>query len=576
MARSNWWITQLTREGKPDEARRVFDAMSNRDVVSWTAMVSGYIRCGMIREARLLFENPRARKNVVTWTAMLSGYVRSKRIKEAEELFEKMPEKNVVSWNTMIAGYADNGLLEAAYELFERMPHRNVVSWNTMLTAMAQRGKINEAEELFRRMPEKDIISWTAMLAGLAQNGRVDQARLLFDQMPEKNVVSWNAMVSGYAQNLRLDEALHLFKMIPEPDLPSWNIMITGFIQNGELSKARDLFDRMTHRNVVTWTTLITGYVQDGLGEDALKVFSQMQSDGVKPNQATFVSLLAAVSDLAGLAEGKQIHQIISKTIFQFSPFVLSALISMYSKCGEIATARAVFDLTEHKDSVIWNGIIAAHAYHGCGREAIALFDSMRRGGFAPDGATYVGILSACSHSGLVGEGLELFRALLEDESVEVREDHYACLVDLCGRAGRLEDAATLLERLNVGSSSATAWGALLAGCNVYGNVRVGKLAAKSLLQVEPGNAGTYLLMSNIYASAGSWKQAASVRLKMKDKGLKKQPGCSWIEVGRRVHVFVVRDKSHSERDAIYSLILELHRWMRLSGYVPLTECAPE
>ncbi|MQL94839.1 hypothetical protein Taro_027504 [Colocasia esculenta] len=576
VARSNWMITQLCRDGKLAEARRLFDAMSSPDVVSWTSMISGYVRCGMIREAGLLFDNPAAKKNVVTWTAMLSGYVRSKRISEAEELFHKMPEKNVVSWNTMVAGYADNRLIDEACDLFGRMPMRNVVSWNTILTALSQTGRVDDALRLFDRMPEKDVISWTAMLTGLAQNGRIDEARSLFDEMPKRNIVSWNAMISGYAQNLRLDEALQLFEMMPERDLPSWNTMITGFIQNGELRRARDLFDRMQGRNVITWTTLITGYAQEGQGEEALKVFFQMQRDGINPNQATFVSVLAAVSDLAGLGEGKQIHQRINKTIFQYSPFVESALISMYSKCGEIGTARLIFDGTEQRDLVSWNAIVAAYAFHGCGREAIQLFEEMRKSGFKPDGATYVAVLSACSHSGLVGKGLNLFTALLRDESIEVKEDHYACLVDLCGRAGRLDEAARFIDGLEVGSSSACVWGALLAGCNVHGNVKIGKLAARKLLRVEPGNAGTYLLMSNIYASAGKWKDAARVRLRMKDKGLKKQPGCSWIEVGNRVHVFTVRDKSHSEAVVIYDLLQDLHHKMKLFGYIPDIDCAPE
>ena len=532
-------------------------------------MVSGYVRCGMLREARHLFDDPRAKKNVVTWTAMMSGYIRSKKIQEAANLFNKMPDKNVVSWNTMITGLIESGQLEKAYELFIRMPERNTVSWNTMMTGFSQNGKINEALDLFERIPTKDIISWTAMLTGLAQNGRIDEARSLFDEMPERNTVSWNAMVSGYAQNLRLDEARQLFEVMPEKDLPSWNAMISGYIQNNELQKAQELFNKMPERNVVTWTSLITGYIQEGLGEEALKLFTNMQHQRVTPNHATFVSLLAAVSDLAELAQGKQLHQIISKTVFQFSPFVVSALIAMYSKCGDIVTARKVFHLTEEKDRVIWNGIIAAHAYHGYGREAISLFESMRKTEFLPDGASFVGILSACSHSGLVEEGFKLFGELIRNEAIQLREDHCACLVDLCGRAGRLEDAAKFLDGIDVGRSSAIAWGALLAGCNVFGNVEVGKAAAKRLMEIEPGNAGTYMLMSNLYASAGRWKESTRMKVKMKDEGLKKQPGCSWVEIEGRIHVFVARDKSHCKKKEIYSLIKELHRRMKMSGYVP-------
>ncbi|KAJ4961350.1 hypothetical protein NE237_021260 [Protea cynaroides] len=567
VARSNWLISKFSREGKIAEAREIFDRMPIRDVVTWTAIISGYIKCGMVEEAWLLFDTVDAKKNVVTWTAMLSGYIQSNQFSGAEKLFRKMPHKNVISWNTMISGYAQNGQIDSAFELFQKMPDRNVVSWNTIITAMAHSGRIDEAWQLFDQMPERDVISWTAMVAGLSQNGRIDEARALFDQMPERNVVSWNAMITGYAQNLRLDEALDLFERMPGRDIPSWNTMITGLIQNGDLKRARKLFNQMHRRNVVSWTTMITGYVQDGQSEEALKVFSLMQADGIKPNQGTFVSILGACSNLAGLSDGRQIHQIISKTVFQNSTLVESALISMYSKCGEMSIAREIFDRSSQRDVVSWNGMITAYACHGCGREAIHLFNEMQKYGFKPDDVTYVGVLSACNHSGLVNEGLKYFEELMEDRSIDVREDHYACLVDLCGRAGRLKEAFDFIEHLGT-KPSANVWGALLAGCNVHGNVKIGNLVARRLLEVEPDNAGTYMLLSNIYASAGRWKEAARVRLKMKDKGLKKQPGCSWIEVGNRVHVFVVGDKSHSQVKLIYDILHDLHMKLKKAGYV--------
>ncbi|OVA04209.1 Pentatricopeptide repeat [Macleaya cordata] len=542
--------------------------MPDRDVVTWTTVISGYIKCGLIKEARVLFDEPGAVKNVVTWTAMLSGYIRSRQISEAEKLFDHMPHKNVISWNTMISGYAHNGLIDSAFYLFDKMPERNVVSWNTIITALAKSGRIDEARKLFDRMPERDVISWTAMVTGLSQNGRIDEARQLFDRMPERNVVSWNTMITGYAQNLRLEEALEIFKKMPVRDLPSWNTMITGFIQNGDLKRAKKLFNQLHERNVVTWTTMITGYVQDEQSEEALKIFSRMQVEGILPNQGTFVSVLSACSNLAGLGEGKQIHQIISKTNFQNSAFVESALISMYSKCGELSIAKEMFNRSSQRDLVSWNCMIAAYSHHGCGKEAISLMKEMRKFGFKPDDVTYVGILSACSHSGLVNEGLRFFDELVKDGSIELREDHYACLVDLCGRAGKLEEAFEFVEGLG-NKASKCVWGALLGGCSYYGNVKIGKLVAKRLLEVEPENAGTYLLLSNIYATSGKWKEAAKVRLKMKDKGLKKQPGCSWIEVGNRFHVFVVGDKSHNQAELIYSLLQDLHAKMKRAGYVP-------
>ncbi|KAF5175280.1 Pentatricopeptide repeat-containing protein [Thalictrum thalictroides] len=569
VARSNWLITKLSREGKINEARKVFDEMPERDVVTWTTVISGYVKCGLVQEARMLFDEVDAKKNVVTWTALIGGYIRSKQISEAERLFDQMPDKNVVSWNTMISGYAQNGRVDQAIELFDKMPNRNIVSSNTVITALAQCRRIDEARKIFDRMSERDVISWTAMVTGLSQNGRIDEARELFDQMPERNVVSWNAMITGYAQNMRLNEALDLFEVMPERDLPSWNTMITGFIQNGDLKRALKLFNEMHERNVVTWTTMITGHIQDGQSEEALKIFSKMQAEGIKPNQGTFVCILNACSDLAGLGEGKQIHQVISKTVYQNSAFVDSALINMYSKCGVLNIAREMFNMsTTQRDLVSWNSMIAAYAHHGCGREAILLMEELRQSKFKPDEVTYIGVLSACGHSGLVDEGLKYFHELVRSDSIGLREDHYACLVDLCGRAGRIKEAYDIAKSLGTKASSCV-WGALLAGCSVHGNIKLGRLAAKRLLEVEPENPGTYMLLSNIYASTGKWREASKLRLKMKDKGLKKQPGCSWIEADNRVHVFVVGDKSHSQSKPIYSLLRDLHFKMKRYGYLP-------
>ncbi|KAF3442514.1 hypothetical protein FNV43_RR16430 [Rhamnella rubrinervis] len=571
VARSNWLIAKLRKDGKLFEARKLFDEMPDKDVVTWTLVITWYIRCGMIEEARRLFDRVDSKKNVITWTAMVNGYIRLKRINEAERLFLEMPVKNVISWNTMIDGYAQNGQLGLALDLFESMPEKNVVSWNTIITALAQCRRMDHAQRLFDEMPERDVISWTTMVAGLSRNGRIDEARLLFNRMPVRNVVSWNAMITGYTQNMRLDEAFELFERMPERDMPSWNTMITGFIQNAELKRAWELFNAMPQKNAISWTTMITGYIQDGQNEEALKIFSKMvAADGVKPNQGTFVSILSACSNLAGLSEGQQIHQMISKIVlYHSSAFLVSALINMYSKCGELGSARKMFDdgLTSRRDLISWNGMIAAYAHHGCGIEAINLFEEMRKSGFKPDDVTYVGLLSACSHAGFVEEGLQYFDELVKDGSVQVREDHFTCFVDLCGRAGRLREAFDFISRLET-KPSASVWGALLAGCNVHGDMNIGKLAAQKLLEDEPENSGSYLLLSNIYASSGRWREAAKMRLKMKEMGLKKQPGCSWIEVGNMVHVFVVGDKSHCQSDIIYSLLCDLHEKMKKIGHV--------
>ncbi|KAL5204889.1 hypothetical protein ABZP36_009760 [Zizania latifolia] len=562
----NRCIVELAGAGRISDARRLFDRTPDRDVVSWTAMVAAYARQGMLRDARALFDRPDARRNVVTWTALLCGYARARRVDEAAVLFERMPERNVVSWNTMLEAYAAIGRVGDAYAFFNRMPVRDAGSWNILLAALVRSGNLEDARQVFERMPDRDVMSWTTMVSGLSRNGSVDEARLLFDAMPERNVVSWNAMISGYAQNYRIGEALGLFMNMPVRDVASCNIMITGFIQNKDLKSARELFDEMPKRNVITWTTMMNGYLQFMQSEMALELFNCMLVEGIRPNHVTFLGSLDACSNLAALCEGQQVHQMICKTSFQFDIFVESTLINLYAKCGEIRLARNVFDFSREKDLISWNGMIAAYAHHGFGIEAMRLYKKMQEGGYKPNDVTYVGLLSACSHSGLVDEGLKIFESMVKDSSIVVRDEHYTCLIDLCSRAGQLDSAKRLINRFKIKPTSSSVWSALLGGCNAHGNESIGDLAAKNLLEAEPDNAGTYTLLCNIYASAGKWKEAAKIRSEMNTRGLKKQPGCSWIEVANKVHIFVCRDKSHSESDLINGLLHDIHRIMRMTG----------
>ncbi|KAK3131550.1 hypothetical protein QOZ80_6AG0507930 [Eleusine coracana subsp. coracana] len=562
-------IVEMASAGRVCDARRLFDRTPDRDVVSWTAMMSAYARQGMLQDARALFDRPDSLRNVVTWTALLSCYVSAGRIDEAEALFQQMPERNIVSWNTMLKAYAAAGRMGDACELFSSMPVKDIGSWNILMAAHVRSGSLDKARKLFDKMPERDVMAWTTMVAGIARSGNVDEARMLFDAMPERNVVSWNAMISGYARNQRVNEALSLFVKMPMRDIASWNVMITGFIQNKDLKGARELFDEMPQRNVVTWTTMMNGYLQGEQSELALGLFSSMLVAGIRPNQVTFLAALDACRDLAALCEGKQVHQMICKTAYQLDTYIESTMMNVYAKCGEIELARKVFDLSREKDLISWNGIIAAYSHHGAGIEAMHLYQRMQENGYKPNDVTYVVLLSACSHSGLVDEGLKIFESMVNDRSVAVRDEHYTCLIDLCSRAGRLDDAKRLIQWLKIKPTSGSVWSALLGGCSAHGNESIGNLAARNLLEAEPDNAGTYTLLSNIYASAGKWKEAAEIRSEMNNRGLKKQPGCSWIEVANKVYVFVSRDKSHSESELINGVLQDIHHIMRISGSVP-------
>eukprot|EP01018_Ginkgo_biloba_P020678 Gb_35168 [translate_table: standard] len=627
----NATITRYVKNGRVDDARQVFDEIPERSVVSWNAMIAGYAQNGRIDDARKLFDRMPER-DVVSWTAMITGYAQSRKIEIARHFFDRMPERNIVSWNAMITGYVRNGRLEDALQLFDRMPERNVISWTAMLTAHAQAGRIETARHLFDAMPERNVVSYTAFIVGCAQNGRIDEARQLFDKMPERNAVSWSAMISGYVQdgkidaahelfqkmpnrnvasytamitgyarlgriddayrlfegmpnrdviawnamiavfshNGRVDNARQLFDRLPKRDVVSWNTMIAGYTLNGRLKDARQLFDKMPERNIVSWNTMIAGYLQNGHGGKALKLFSQMQKAGVKPDQSTYTSVLSACACIASLEGGKQVHEHIIKTGFNSDVFVGSTLITMYSKSGCIDNASHVFKKMPERDVVAWNAIIAGYGQHGHGKDALQLFEQMQQVGMKPDHITFVGVLVACSHVGLVDEARRYFSSMIQDHSIIPRADHYGCMIDLFGRAGHLEEAENFVKNMPF-EPNASMLGSLLGACRIHKNMELGKHVAERLFELEPQDAAPYVLLSNIYAAAGRWDEVAKVRAMMKDRGIKKQPGCSWIEVKNMVHAFHAGDRSHLETEKIYAILDGLTTQMEEAGYVPNT-----
>eukprot|EP01018_Ginkgo_biloba_P019405 Gb_07914 [translate_table: standard] len=596
----NIMITGYTRNGMPDDARRLFDEMPERNIVSWNGMIAGYARNGMIKDARLLFDKMPER-NVVSWTAMLTGYIQEGRIEDARVLFDEMPERNVVSWTAMMAGYIQDGKIENARQLFDQMPVRDVVTWSAMVTGYAQHGQIENARNLFDKMPVRNVVSWTAMISGYAQNGKIEDAQELFNQMPERNEVSWTAMITGYAQNGRLAEARRLFDKMPQKSMISQNAMITGYAQNGRIEDARQLFERLSERNVVSWTAMVVGYAQNrrieeahqlfekmpektivswtamikgytqsGYDDEALRLFSQMQRAGIKPDKSTFISILSACANLAALKQGKQVHQHLIKMRFECDVFVVSTLITMYVKCGTIDNALHAFDKAPERDVVLWNAMIAGYAQHGYGEEALQLFKQMQESGMKPDGITFVGVLSACRHTGLVDEGWLYFDSMSREYCITPRAEHYACMVDLLGRFGFLAEAENLINTMPF-EPDAVVWGALLGACRIHLNLELAECAAEHLFELEPQNPGTYVLLSNIYAAAGKWDDVAKVRKMMKDKGIKKVPGCSWIEVNNKVYAFLGGDRSHSQTEKIYAMLERLAGRMVAAGYVPDT-----
>jgi pentatricopeptide repeat protein len=541
-------------------------------------LVNFYAKCGNVKDARKAFDKI-PRRNIFSWNNMVAGYVSCGDMDNARQLFSEMAERNTVSWTTMIAGYAKWGSAEDARRLFDRMPARNFISWTAMISAYAQQGQFKQAFEFFCEMQragmKSDQFTFGSILSACAGLQALEEGKQVHTGIIksgfESDVFVGSAIVDMYAKCRGMDDAHKLFDKMSTQDVYAWTALIAGYTRCGRMEFARQLFDKIPEQNVVPWNAMISGYVQYGFGEEGLKLFSQMHQGGLKQDSWTFSSVLSACASLAALGYGKHIHSQIIKNGFESSMSVNNALVTMYFKCGTIDNAHQIFNKMSDKNAISFNAMIVGYAQHGCGKEVLQLFEQMVEAGNNPDHITFIGVLSACSHAGLVDEGFLYFDAMSQDHGITPTMDHYACMIDLLGRAGRLNKAEDFINCMPF-EPDARVWGALLGACCIHGNIALGKQAAEYLIQFEPQNDGTYILLSNIYASAGMWDDVAMVRKAMEDMGLKKKAACSWIEINNRVHTFMVKDNSHLQTAEIYATLKGLDTHMKEKGYFPDTK----
>ncbi|CAL2259142.1 unnamed protein product [Prunus armeniaca] len=507
--------------------------------------------------------------NIIKSNKLITSYIRAGDLDSARRVFEKMTVRTTVTWNSILSGYAKMpGKMKEACEVFEKCPEPDSCSYNIMLACYLHNFDVDAALEFFRKMPVKDTASWNTMLSGFAQNGKMREAHELFLVMPEKNSVSWSAMISGYVKCGDLDMAVELFEVAPVKSVVAWTAMVTGYMKFGKIELAEKLFREMPMKNLVTWNTMISGYVENCQAEEGLKLFRSMVGYGVRPNPSSLCSVLLGCSNLSALQMGKQVHQLIYKFELYNDTTAATSLVSMYCKCGNLGDAWKLFIEMARKDVVTWNAMIAGYAQHGAGLKALDLFDRMRNEGAKPDWITFVAVLMACNHAGLVDLGVQYFNSMARDYGVAAKPDHYTCMVDLLGRAGRLVEAANLIKEMPFEPHSAI-FGTLLGACRIHKNLELAEFAAKKLLDLDPTSAAGYVQLANVYAATNRWDHVAKVRQSMKKNRVVKTPGYSWIEVKSVVHEFRSGDRAHPELASIHEKLFELDRKMKLAGYVP-------
>lgn len=449
-----------------------------------------------------------------------------------------------------------------------------------LVSRYAKLGCAEHAQKLFDEMPNKDVVSWNSLISGFSQRGYLGKCleafcRMRFEMELRPNEVTLLSIISACTDMGALDEgkyshgfALKLGMLLEAKVV---NSLINMYGKSGNLDAACRLFEAMPVRNIVSWNSMVMVYTQNKFAEEGMSCFNMMRRAGVKPDEGTMVTLLQACEDLGvgKLAEG--IHGLIFGYGLNENGRIATALLDLYAKLGRLNVSTKVFGEIIDPDRVAWTAMLAGYAVHGYGREAMDLFESMVKEDVEPDHVTFTHLLNACSHSGLVKEGKYYFNIMSEVYAVEPRLDHYSCMVDLLGRSGLVNDAYELITRMPVEPNSGV-WGTLLGACRVYGNVELGKEVAERLFALNPSDPRNYIMLSNIYSAAGLWRDASKVRVLMKDRGLVRNPGCSFIEHGNKIHRFVVGDQSHPESEKIYVKLDELIEKIREAGFVSKTE----
>ncbi|XP_010255945.1 PREDICTED: pentatricopeptide repeat-containing protein At1g20230 [Nelumbo nucifera] len=519
-----------------------------------SSLINMYVKFGDIRNAHKVFDGM-THRNVVSWSAIIAGYAQQGFVGEAKELFIEMRdsgmEPNTISWNGLIAGCNHSGFSAESVALFQKMHLEGFkpdgISISCSLPAVGDLGDVKLGVQIHGNIIKQGLGSDKCVVSALidmyGKCGHTLEMWQVFDEMSEMDLGSCNALVAGLSRNGLVDDALRIFRQFEA--------------QGKEL-------------NVVSWTSVISSCTQNGKDIEALELFREMQISGIEPNSVTIPCLLPACANIAALMHGKAAHCFSIRRGISSDVYVGSALVDMYAKCGKIGDARKCFDGMPTRNLVCWNAIVRGYAMHGKAKDAMELFDLMQRSGQTPDFISFTCILSACSQRGLTEEGWYYFNSMSQDHGIEARMEHYACMVTLLSRAGRIEEAYDMIKKMP-SEPDACVWGALLSSSRIHGNVSMGKTAADKLFKLEPSNPGNYVLLSNIYAAKGMWSEVDRVRDMMKDMGLRKNPGCSWIEVKNKVHMLLAGDKSHPQITQIIMRLERLTIEMKKSGQLPIT-----
>ncbi|KAK4342935.1 hypothetical protein RND71_038751 [Anisodus tanguticus] len=450
-----------------------------------------------------------------------------------------------------------------ADQLFDGLPKRDVASATAIISRLAKLNQHKKAITIFSRMFELNIkpneftfgviIHSSVVLKDLNSGKQFHAISIKLGL--NSNVYVGSSLLDLYVKLCSIEEGHRIFNDTNEPNVVSYTTLLCGYLKEQRFDEAMEVFRVMPERNVISWNAMISGYSQKGRNEEAVNLFVEMLRRGFIPDQSTFPSLFSAAANMAALGGGKSFHACAVKYLDdELGVFVGNSLVSFYAKCGSLEDSLRVFNRLPERNVVTWNALICAHAQNGSGKVAIESFKRMKDMGIKPNSVTLLGLLLACSHVGLVDEAYSYFKQARTQDANLLKSEHYACMVDLLSRSGRFKQAEKFIHDLPF-EPGIGFWKALLGGCQIHSNTKLGEYAAQKVLALEPRDVSSYVMLSNAHSAAGRWQSVSIVRNEMKEKGLKRVPGCSWVEIKCKIHVFVTGDKRHAHKPEIYELL---------------------
>ncbi|XP_071713375.1 pentatricopeptide repeat-containing protein At1g04840-like [Rutidosis leptorrhynchoides] len=528
---------------------------------------------------RKQFSNTRIVTQLISSSSLKKNF-----INYALSIFRHSKKPNLFLFNSLIRALTDNSYHMSSISYFVVMLRSNIRPDSLTLSFILKSTAVLRERwlgmEIHTEVLKIGLLCDQLVLVNLVDMygkvGSVKCAHQLFDESSQfgdeaRSTLLWNVLIDGYCKAGKWSKAMDLFEVMPEKYISTWNNLIDGVIKSGEIDRAMKLWSYIEDRDVVSWTTMIHGLSQNGKHEKALRMFFEMLEEGVKPNDHTIVCALLACAKAGALETGVKIHDYMLTNGFGLTKEITPALVDMYAKCGSIENASRVFDMAQDKDLRTWSVMIWGCGINGNLHKAVQYFNKMKSTGIKPDEVVFLAIITACSHAGNVDQGQRFFNMMKHDYSIEPTMKHYAVMVDLYGRAGRLNAALRFIKNMSI-DPDFVIWGTLFSACRAHKNVQMAEYVSEKLLELEPKHPGGYVFLSNVYAGVGRWQDVERVRTKMKNKGLAKDPGWSYIEINGQVSSFVAGDRFHVRSYEISLKLDEIMKKAREQGYIPETD----